>query len=351
MSCLTGNLESIKAPSSTTPCGCDCDLNDITISSNYECIGATAGQTLSDFFTELEETICDLNTSTAFAGSSWCVPGSNLPIPPATATFQELMDFIAAELLPISGNSCDCPIKNDLYFEDGQGIRQCEYGVNFGELMWGGDIGTWHSNEQNRSTADLKISRGLSAGINVPASASTLNLATVAPSQLQLTYRINAKSNNVAVTLPELGDVDAYNEHRLIVLKRVDNCNTTYAVTVSPFSGETIEGASSKVLPRGHSWVLHGDASDGEWSIIADYTEMCESGGEIGTVGVAETEYVNTSLIGLTTADFLFFVDGLKVQFTGTNAAASFTSATGTITYLTTFTAGVERQLAIINPI
>ncbi len=347
MGCTTGNLETIKAPSSTTPCGCECDINDITIATNLTCIGSSAGDTLSTVFTDIDTAICTLQTDSVIDGSSWCAPNANAT-PPASATLQEVIDFLAEELIPRTGNSCNCPIKNDLYFENTEGIRQCD---GEGYVVFNGDVMQVHTEEQVQLEADLKVSNGLGAGIGDSSDAAALNLATADPSDLKLTYRIDAKTSNVAVTLPELADANGYNANRIIVLKRVDNCNTTYAVTVSAFSGETIEGAASKVLVRGHSWVLHGSGVDGEWSIIADYTDMCSNGGSVSTVGVGETSLVDTDLIGLTTADFTFFVDGVKCQSAGTNANISFNGTTGTITYLVSFTAGVERQLVIHNPI
>jgi len=268
--CGTGSLVSIRPPSSTGACGCECVLSDLTTTSSLDCVNLPAGTDVATVLSSLDTKICEVSSDATLSNVDWCAP--NATVPPATATLQETVDFIAEQFIPKSGNDCnDCPVTDFIYFADTKGIGGCAQGSsNDNKVYFSGDFTYLDATDQVRVLNDLKVTGGV--GASFKEITSTTDLSALQPTALGLTYNITPASNTT-LTLPEIADSNAFNPNRLIVVHH-DSCDTTKTVTIEPYGGETIEGDVNKVLPTGESWVLHADGV-GDWKIVARKYSVC----------------------------------------------------------------------------
>jgi hypothetical protein len=205
----------------------------------------------------------------------WCAP--NATVPPATATLQETVDFIAEQFIPRSGNDCgDCPVTDFIYFSDTKGIGGCTQGAaNDNKLYFSGDFTYLDAVDQIRVLNDLKVSGGV--GASFKEITSTTDLSALQPTALGLSYNITPASNTT-LTLPEIADANAFNTNRVLIVNH-DACDTTKTVTIEAYGGETIEGSLNKTVPVGESLVLHADGV-GDWKIVArKYSSCSDSNG------------------------------------------------------------------------
>jgi hypothetical protein len=270
--CGTGSLVSIRPPSSTGACGCECVLSDLTVSTSLDCIGTSAGANMSTVISAIDTKICDISSDTTLTNVSWCAP--NATVPPATATLQETVDFIAEQFIPKSGNNCaDCPVTDFIYFSDTKGIGGCAEGAsNDNKVYFSGDFTYLDAVDQVRVLNDLKVSGGV--GVSFKEITSTTDLSALQPTALGLTYNITPASNTT-LTLPEIADANAFNPNRLLIVHH-EGCDTTKTVTIEPYGGETIEGDANKLLPVGEAWVLHADGVN-DWKIVGRKYSECSS--------------------------------------------------------------------------
>lgn len=268
--CGSGNLASIRPASSLGVCGCDCELSDLTTTIAYECIGASAGASLSTVLALIDEDLCSLQGNTAPTGLSWCAPNGSAPA--ADASLQTVFNFLSDELIPKSGNDCECPITDFLYFSDGKGIGQCANGATTSnKVYFSGDYTYIDAVDQIRTLNDLKIQEGGFGATMIAISGST-NLSGAQPSTLALTYNI-APSADMTLTLPEIADANGFNEHRLIVINN-DGCDLGWTTTIEGYGSDTIDGDANKVIPEGESWILHADGTS-DWKLIGRRYTNC----------------------------------------------------------------------------
>lgn len=268
--CGNGSLANIRAASSTTPCGCDCDLSDLTTTQAYDCIGAGAGVSLETILSLIDEDICSLQGSTAPTGLSWCAPNGSAPA--ANANLQTIFDFVSDELIPRSGNDCDCAITDFLYFGDGKGIGHCANGnATSNKVYFLGDNTYVDAVDQIRMLNDLKVDTGGFGATQLPVYATT-DLSAKTPEQLALTYTISPTAN-MTLTLPEIADSNGFNEHRVLIIAN-EGCGSGFTATIEGYGSDTIAGDANRVLPEGESWILHADGVS-DWVLVSKKFSEC----------------------------------------------------------------------------
>lgn len=275
--CNTGTLTTVRPPSSSAECGCDCTPSDIIVPVSLDCSGFSAGGNLQTALLTIDAELCTLSGNASLEDVTWCAP--NATTPPATATIQETVEFIAEEFIPRSGNSCDCDITGFLYFADTKGIGQCvQDSVTDNKVYFSGDYTYVDSVDQVRLLNDLKVQAG-GFGAKLTEITSTTDLGAAVPQNLALTYNITPASNTT-LTLPQIADTPLHNTHRVLIVNH-NACDTTKSVTIEGYGGETIDNNANLDLPVGESWILHADGVD-DWKIVAKKYSACSDASDGG---------------------------------------------------------------------
>jgi hypothetical protein len=267
MSCNDGSLSTIREPLTPDPCGCECDGDDIAyVGQSSECTGVLPNEKLNSVLNKILTKICDMDAEITVSDIDWgCIPNA---VAPTGGTVSSNIQFIADELIPRSGNDCNCAITDDLYFSDGKGIYQCPTAQDSGHLYFSGDYAYLNAETQIRATGDLKVSSGFGAAYS-ERNAST-DLSVTPTESLRYSYGIDANANNVTLTLPEIGDASGDHLNRRLSIRRLD-CNIGFTGTLQAAGSDTIEGLTSITVPIGHAFTIQADAATNDWVIMSEY--------------------------------------------------------------------------------
>ena len=265
--CGTGELSTIREPLTPDPCECECDGDDIAyVGQSSECTGVLPNERLNSVLNKILTKICDMDAEITVSDIDWgCIPNA---VAPTGGTVSSNIQFIADELIPRSGNDCNCAITDDLYFSDGKGIYQCPTAQDSGHLYFSGDYAYLNAETQIRATGDLKVSSGFGAAYS-ERNAST-DLSVTPTESLRYSYGIDANANNVTLTLPEIGDASGDHLNRRLSIRRLD-CNIGFTGTLQAAGSDTIEGLTSITVPIGHAFTIQADAATNDWVIMSEY--------------------------------------------------------------------------------
>jgi len=267
MTCLTGSLATIRDPENPEECGCECDLNDLAYTGQAsECTGVLPNEKLDSVLNKILTKICDIDSEINVTDIEWgCIPNA---VAPTGGTVESNIQFLADELIPRSGNDCNCAITDDLYFEDGKGIYQCPVEQDSGSLYFSSDYTYLNADLQTRVTSDLKVTNGFGAGYSEKETSTDLS---VFPTDLlDYTYGIDASAGDVTITLSQIASASLDHKNRRFCIRRLD-CNTTHTGTIQAYAGETIENAGSITVPIGHAYIIQADDATNNWVIVAEY--------------------------------------------------------------------------------
>ena len=267
MSCNDGSLSTIREPLTPDPCGCECDGDDIAyVGQSSECTGVLPNEKLNSVLNKILTKICDMDAEITVSDIDWgCIPNA---VAPTGGTVSSNIQFIADELIPRSGNDCNCAITDNLYFEDGIGIFQCPVEQDSGYVQFNGDYLIINADLQTRVTSDLKVTNGFGAGYSEKDTST--DLSAFATDLLDYSYGINAEGGNVTLTLSQIAAASLDHRNRRFCVRRLD-CTVANTATIQAYSGETIEGAASITLPIGCAYILQADDATNNWVIVAQY--------------------------------------------------------------------------------
>lgn len=266
MTCIKGSVVTLRASDCEDDgSDCNCTTDDLTFQgAPIECVEITTGDSTTTIIIKLSTAICDLITATTTDTITWCVPNDTAP--DADATIVEVLQFISTNLIPRSGNSCDCPVTDNIYFEDTKGIYQCaDVGNDAGYVVFNDVYTDINSDTQTRVLSDLRVTAGFGSGIQTIT--SNLDLSALDTSALKMTYRIDATSNDVTLTLPNLASATGEHSTRVISVVRID-CSTHHVI-IDGYSTQTVNSAATVTVPIGRSYILQGLGTN--WSILSDY--------------------------------------------------------------------------------
>lgn len=265
--CISGNLETIRNFTQADPCGCECDGDDILYSGeSSECTGVLPNERLNSVLNKILTKICDMDAEITVSDIDWgCIPNA---VAPTGGTVSSNIQFIADELIPRSGNDCNCAITDDLYFSDGKGIYQCPVEQDSGSVYFSGDYTYVNADLQTRVTSDLKVSNGFGAGYSEKDTSTDLSAFTT--DLLDYSYGIDASGGNVTLTLSQIAAASTDHKNRRFCVRRLD-CTVANTATIQAYSGETIENAASITLPIGCAYILQADDATNNWVIVAQY--------------------------------------------------------------------------------
>lgn len=277
MTCNQGSLTSIRALSQPEDCGCDCSPADIIYTGEtFECNGVVPNERLDSVLNKILTKLCEIDTEVTVTDIVFdCLNG--LPSP-TSGGLTETLQFFADNALLKGGNTCDCPVTDDILFAQDKGVAGCDNG----SVTFATDYVTIDSDTQVRVTSDLKVTNGFSAGYGGLTTSTDLGL--INPSQLDYTYGLDCTSGSRTVTLPQIAAASLNHKNRRFGIRRLD-CVVANTGTIQAYAGETIEGAGSITLPIGHSFILQADDVTNNWVIVAEYfgcdTIEAQSDGDI----------------------------------------------------------------------
>lgn len=261
--CNSGSLASIRNPVEPDECGCDCTPADIIYTGEaFECNAVVPNERLDSVLNKILTKLCDIDAEVTVTDIVFdCLNG--LPSP-TSGGLTETLQFFADNTLFRGGNTCDCPVTDDILFAQGKGVAGCDNG----SVLFETDYVTIDSDTQVRVTSDLKVTNGFGAGYGGLSSSTDLGLINL--SQLNYTYGLDCTGGSRTITLPQIAAASLNHKNRRFGIRRVD-CTVANTGTIQAYSGETIEGAGSITLPIGHAFILQADDVTNNWVIVAEY--------------------------------------------------------------------------------
>lgn len=261
--CNQGSLSTIRNPVTPDECGCDCAPSDIVYTgSAFECNGVVPNERLDSVLDKILTKLCDIDAEVTVTDIVFdCLNGA---VAPTSGGLTETLQFFADNTLFRGGNTCDCPVTDDILFSQDKGVAGCDNG----SVTFATDIVTIDSDKQVRVTSDLKVTNGFSAGY-VELSGST-DLGAIDLSQLNYSYGLDCTGGNYTITLPQIAAASLNHKNRRFSIRRLD-CAVANTGTIQSYAGETIEGSGSITLPIGHSFIIQADDATNDWVIVAEY--------------------------------------------------------------------------------
>lgn len=261
--CNQGSLSTIRSSSIPDDCGCDCTPADIIYTGEaFECNAVVPNERLDSVLNKILTKLCDIDAEVTVTDIVFdCLNG--LPSP-TSGGLTETLQFFADNTLFRGGNTCDCPVTDDILFAQGKGVAGCDNG----SVLFETDYVTIDSDTQVRVTSDLKVTNGFGAGYGGLSSSTDLGLINL--SQLNYTYGLDCTGGSRTITLPQIAAASLNHKNRRFGIRRVD-CTVANTGTIQAYSGETIEGAGSITLPIGHAFILQADDVTNNWVIVAEY--------------------------------------------------------------------------------
>lgn len=261
--CNSGSLSTIRNPVTPDECGCDCSPADIIYTGEaFECNGVVPNERLDSVLNKILTKLCDIDTEITVTDIVFdCLNG--LPSP-TSGGLTETLQFFADNTLFRGGNTCECPVTDDIFFAQDKGVAGCDNG----SITFETDYVNIASDVQVRVVSDLKLSNGFSAGYG--STSSSLDLGSINLLQLDYTYGVDCTGGSRTITLPQIAAASLNHKNRRFGIRRVD-CVVANTGTIQAYAGETIEGAASITLPIGHAFILQANDSTNDWVVVAEY--------------------------------------------------------------------------------